>query len=270
MKKIFRWLFHSKNEQEHHNESIHDVPEKPMQKYFGDPLQEWSQPIEKSIPVDEFFSFANCKLNELASTSPDVETIYAFCEKFAERERHILSRELFRGNSGDSVIKSTTEFYTTVNDLFGSTFDVKSFLEEQNVKRKERLEKLKNEIEESRLKRLEREKEFSHVMELRHEASDLEDSGQLEMAAEKYETAVAFGASRSLNPMNYYGCWERLLVIYRKLKRYADEERVILAMLAACVSRSETSPAYFGRKIEKLEARLVKCRTLLSKSQSDE
>ena len=270
MKKFFRWFTSNKEQKPTQVNPIQDVPEEPMQVHRGNPLQEWLKPIDASIPVDDFFDLANCKLNELAFTSPDAETIHTFCEKFAKRQSHILTREHFSGNSGETVIKSTTEFYTTVNDLFGSTFDVMSFLEEQKAKRKERLEKLRNDAEEARLKRLERDKEFRQVMELRYEASDLEDSGQLQMAAEKYETAIAFGASCSLNPMNYYGCMERLLVIYRKLKRYADEERVILNMLAVCAAKSEKASGFFDRKIEKLQARLVKCQTLLSKSLSNE
>ena len=136
--------------------------------------------------------------------------------------------------------------------------------------RQAHLLKARAELEEARRKRAQWEDQFSRLMRMREEASGIEEFGDLALASERYETAIAFGVSCSLNPMDYYGCWERLLVIYRKLKRYADEERVILAMLAVCVSRSEKAPDYFGRKIEKLEARLVKCRTLLSKSQSDE
>ena len=128
----------------------------------------------------------------------------------------------------------------------------------------ERLERLKAEWEASRLRRLEWEQNFARLMDLRREAFDLEDSGQLDLAAEKYESAVSFGLSCKLNPSDYYGCWDRLMKIYRKLKRYADEDRVISANLASYHERLSKIPG-FANKIKKLEERLAKCRALAKK-----
>jgi tetratricopeptide (TPR) repeat protein len=82
----------------------------------------------------------------------------------------------------------------------------------------------------------------------------LEKEGKNEDAAQKYEKAIDFGSkSKCLRANNYFHSVERLVIVYRKLKRYDDEIRVINMGLSMDISESDKS---------KLLSRLEKVETL--------
>lgn len=76
-------------------------------------------------------------------------------------------------------------------------------------------------------------KEFSQVMEYQNKGMNLEKAGFLEDAAKSFEHAIAYGENSSrLRINNYQYSIKRLAVVYRKLKRYDEEVRVIRIGLA--------------------------------------
>lgn len=76
-------------------------------------------------------------------------------------------------------------------------------------------------------------KEFSQVMEYQNKGMNLEKAGFLEDAAKSFEQAIAYGENSSrLRINNYQYSIKRLAVVYRKLKRYDEEVRVIRISLA--------------------------------------
>ncbi len=98
-------------------------------------------------------------------------------------------------------------------------------------------EKLRHEafagIERLRSKRLAWEKVFGELMSYQNSGMAAEKAGDLAGAASWYERSISFGEScTSLRINDYFHSVERLAVVYRKLKRYDDEVRVILLGLS--------------------------------------
>lgn len=69
---------------------------------------------------------------------------------------------------------------------------------------------------------------FCELMSYQNGGAALEGEGRLEEAVIQYEEAVNFGRqSDDMKVNNYYHSIERLAILYRKLKRYDDEIRII-------------------------------------------
>ena len=101
------------------------------------------------------------------------------------------------------------------------------------------------------------EKDFNELMSYQNAGMELEKRGLHEKAAEQYEQAVSFGRSSSrMRTGNYYHSICRLVIVYRKLRRYDDEIRVIRQAL------SEDMP---DEEKKKLLSRLDKATTLKGK-----
>lgn len=84
-----------------------------------------------------------------------------------------------------------------------------------------------------RTERKERERAFSELMSYQSSGMSAEKSGDLLGAAGWYERSISFGESSPLMRINdYLHSCERLAIVYRKLKRFDDEVRVIRLALA--------------------------------------
>lgn len=83
-------------------------------------------------------------------------------------------------------------------------------------------------FERLRSERLSWEAAFAELMSIQNAGMSAEKSGDLLLAADAYERCIALGeSSSSYRINNYLHSIERLAVVYRKLKRYDDEVRVI-------------------------------------------
>lgn len=100
-------------------------------------------------------------------------------------------------------------------------------------------------------------KEFKECMSYQNAGMAFEKAGKYEDAALKYEKAIDFGtSSKRLRSGNYFHSVERLAIVYRRLKRYDDEIRVINTALVLDISENDRS---------KLLLRLHKANLLKSK-----
>lgn len=104
---------------------------------------------------------------------------------------------------------------------------------------------------------------FSEVLRLRALAAECEKSARIDNACAYLEQAVSVGQSAGLNPNDYLAALERLFILYRKLKKYEDEERTILDAIEL---QSTSNHQICANRVNKYKERLIKCRTLLSKS----
>ena len=94
------------------------------------------------------------------------------------------------------------------------------------------------------------EKDFGKLMSLQGRGRELEKEGKLEEAALSYEEAIKFGReSGRFKINNYYYSAERLMIVYRKLKRYDDEIRIIEMAVGEVFSETDR---------DKLKVRLEK------------
>lgn len=72
------------------------------------------------------------------------------------------------------------------------------------------------------------EKEFSTLMNYQNSGMEYEKKGDLPSAAQSYEQSIKFGrASKRMRINNFFHSIDRLVIVYRKLKKYEDEIRVI-------------------------------------------
>lgn len=96
---------------------------------------------------------------------------------------------------------------------------------------------------------------FGKCMEYQNNGMELEKSGKLEEAAEEYENAIDFGKhSNKLQVNNYFHSIERAAIVYRKLKRFDDEIRIIKIGLAEDIGKTDREK--FLKRLEK--AKLLK------------
>ena len=102
---------------------------------------------------------------------------------------------------------------------------------------------------------------FSTCVGYQNDGRALEKSKDYDMAVLSYEKAVSFGESSPVLQINdYLASIERLAVLYRRLKRYADEVAILELGLRHRHDKSAYAP-YF----ERLAARLEKARGLANK-----
>lgn len=102
--------------------------------------------------------------------------------------------------------------------------------------------------------------ELSEVSYYQNLGMDYERKNDLENAVKSYEKAITLGEeSPRIKINNYLHSVERLAIVYRKLKRYDDEVRVILIGL----KYQDVNPSdnYYVR----LRKRLAKAESLLNK-----
>lgn len=93
-------------------------------------------------------------------------------------------------------------------------------------------------------------RDYDTVLQYQNKGKELEHTGMLEEAAEQYEQAVLFGrGSERLRSNFYFQNIERLVIVYRKLKRYDDEIRTIRLGLSEDITDADR---------KKLNARLEK------------
>lgn len=93
---------------------------------------------------------------------------------------------------------------------------------------------------------------------------DAEKAGELDAAVYWFERCIAFGeSSPSLRISAYLHSVERLTVVYRKLKRYEDEVRVIRLGLS-----HRNDERVYDAPFARLETRLGRALELLEKSKS--
>ena len=94
------------------------------------------------------------------------------------------------------------------------------------------------------------EKMFGELMFYQNAGMNLEREGNLEAASEKYEKAIIFGRNNGrMKPSNYFYSYERLAIVYRKLKRYDDEVRIIEAALEENIAEADRNK--FRTRLEK-------------------
>ena len=104
------------------------------------------------------------------------------------------------------------------------------------------------------------EAEWSEVSYYQNLGMDYERKKDLENAVQSYEKAITLGESSQKVKINaYLHSVERLAIVYRKLKRYDDEVRVILIGLR--YQDVNPSDNYYVR----LRNRLLKAESLLNK-----
>lgn len=102
--------------------------------------------------------------------------------------------------------------------------------------------------------------EWSEVSYYQNLGKDYERKNDLENAVKSYEKAITLGEeSPRIIINNYLHSVERLAIVYRKLKRYDDEVRVILIGLK--YQDVNSSDNYYVR----LRKRLAKAESLLNK-----
>ena len=80
---------------------------------------------------------------------------------------------------------------------------------------------------------------FSKLMSYQNGGINLEKEGRLEEAIEQYEASVNFGHQSGMRVNNYYYSIERLTILYRKLRRYDDEIRIINDTLADDITEGD-------------------------------
>ena len=130
---------------------------------------------------------------------------------------------------------------TTIDELKNSDYDSKPDSQWNEFERK---------LEELQESNRSWEKDFDKLMSLQGRGRELEKEGKLEEAAQSYEEAIKFGKeSGRFRINNYYYSAERLMIVYRKLKRYDDEIRIIEMAVGEVFSETDRN---------KLKARLEK------------
>lgn len=104
------------------------------------------------------------------------------------------------------------------------------------------------------------ETEWSEVNYFQNLGMDFENREDLENAVKSYENAIKLGEeSPRITINNYLHSVERLAIVYRKLKRYDDEVRVILIGLKyQDASPSENYYVRLRKRLAKAESLLIK------------
>lgn len=102
-------------------------------------------------------------------------------------------------------------------------------------------------------------REFNMLMNIQNGGMEYEKKGDLESAVKSYEHCIKLGReSKRMRINNYFYSISRLVIVYRKLKRYGDEIRVI----EDCLRIDGVMP----KDKEKLKQRLAKSKQLQEKS----
>ena len=98
---------------------------------------------------------------------------------------------------------------------------------------------------------------FSYLMEFQNTGMKLEREGLLEEAAVQYEKAIEFGNSSDMFRMNHYSySYERLAIVYRKLKMYGKEVSLINDALSR--ELSDSSRIKMNKRIERAKELFLK------------
>lgn len=250
-------------------------------KEFNRRLAAWNAELTADIDLYDFMGLALNMLEGFewvkssvaagvplkTSCSPD-EVIFEFADNFFERWRKVHFSVLLTGrNSKEEVLDALMPFIQKLCKVSGDCKRIMQMFDALRNKRIERVAQMKAEIEALASERARYNGLVSEVVSLRSEAKRLEEMGDLTGASIKLEEAVSFGKSSSLNPSDYLAARERLFIVYRKLKRYADEERVLVEAITSEASRGHEVCI---RRARKYEERLAKCRALIAKSQKYE
>lgn len=103
-----------------------------------------------------------------------------------------------------------------------------------------------------------RESEWAEVISYQNQGKTYEKQQLLEQAADSYEKAIVIGeSSPRIIINNYFHSIERLAVVYRKLKRYDEEIRVV------SIGLQHQHEGFADSYFEKLRKRLSKAESLL-------
>lgn len=83
-------------------------------------------------------------------------------------------------------------------------------------------------------------REFNELMSYQNKGMEFEHMSMLEEAASQYELAISYGRnSERMKSNQYFHSIRRLAIVYRKLKRYDDEIRVIQIGLSEDITDSD-------------------------------
>lgn len=105
---------------------------------------------------------------------------------------------------------------------------------------------------------------FSKLMRYQNDGIGLEKSKDYDVAILSYEKAVKFGERSPLLHINdYLYSIERLAVLYRRFKNYADECAVLRLGLS-----HRSDPNVYDKYFERLAVRLEKAEALLRKTKT--
>ena len=133
--------------------------------------------------------------------------------------------------------------------------DFKQMLDEANGDLEVLNRLTKERSEKAHAYNIEWERQFEILMGFQNGGADLERKGRLEDAVAEYRKAVDYGKNSDLFQINnYYHSYERLAVLYRKLKMYAKEVGII---------REALSEELQSKERNKMLNRLEKAKKLL-------
>lgn len=195
------------------------------------------------------------------SSDPD-EAIFEFADHFFERWRKVHFSILITGrNSKDEVLEAITPFVIKLCEVYGNAERIMELYSPSQIHRD--IAEINAERASLEAKRHRYNDVVGRIVTLRSEASEFEKAECLDEASLKLEEAIAVGKEWGINPSDYLSAYERLFVVYRKLKRYADEERVLME---AITIESARGHELCLRRAQKYKDRLVRCRTLINKS----